>query len=117
MGRILGADIQFAQYLKTVTVELPEYECAVILRQLNCGQSLTLDPKNIVLYVAMMIVDENGNRVFTTDEDLANLANMSSLVFDRILTAANELNAASEKAMETTVKNSPPSLSEVSVSA
>jgi hypothetical protein len=105
MSKTLDASVNFAAYLRTEAVELPELDCVVILRQLNAGQSLSLEKHDLIPMLAMMIIDENGNRVFTTPAHLENLGNMSAQTFGRLIEVAARLNGATQEALETTVKN------------
>ena len=104
MNKILSRDLSLAAARKTITVEIPELECAVILRELSLAQLSKLD-NDTVHQLAMMIVDENGERLYTTDEDLANLAEMSAGVSTRLLVAAAKLNGISQTAVDESIKN------------
>ena len=120
MGNVIGADTKFAEYLKTTEVDLPEYDSKLTLRKLNAGYYVRLDkqdPLFLFRYVAAMIVDESGNRIFVTEENVLNLVDLLPTAFDRLLIAANELNGTSPAAMEAAVKNSEPSPNGEPVSA
>jgi hypothetical protein len=101
---IIGRELRLASARKTVTVDIPELECAVILKELSIAQLGNLD-NDTVKQLAMMIVDEQGNRIYTSEEDLANLAELSASVSTRLLVAAAKLNGISQSAVDESVKN------------
>ena len=107
----LNRDLKFLSKRKTVEVEIPELECKVILRELSfielrkIGQNGTTDNDDQTTLLAMMIVDQNGNRVYTTEEDLKNLAEMPFRIWLKLVQAANELNTQSAQAQEEILKN------------
>jgi sensor domain CHASE-containing protein len=58
-----------------------------------------------VKQLAMILVDPDGNLIYQTDEDLANLAEMPATVSTRIFKAFNTLSGISEDAKDEIVKN------------
>jgi hypothetical protein len=58
-----------------------------------------------IQYVALCCVDENGSRLFST-EDVAALGEKSSKAIQRVFEAASTLNGLSEAAISETEKNS-----------
>jgi hypothetical protein len=109
-GKYLDRQMNFEARRKTKTVDIPEWGCAVILRELSIAeaQQLLTDPamRDPARQLALSIVDENGQRLFTSDDDIANLARMSSTVAARLIEQATELNGFSAAAVEAAKKNS-----------
>lgn len=104
MSKILSRGVNLGAARKTMLVEVPELECTVILRELSISQISNID-KDITQQLALMIVDEQGQRVYTSAEDLANLAELSASVSTRLLTAAAKLNGISQAAVDESIKN------------
>lgn len=109
--------VDFAASRKTVDVDCPELGGSITLRQLSIAQLKLIDKDNLPGQLAQMIVDENGERVYTTPEDEENLAQMSSLLMTRLMTAAAKLNGISQAALDEAVKNLQASPSTDSASA
>lgn len=103
---ILGRSINFAAARKTVRVECPELEGTFILRALSIAQLKEVDTSDVAQQFALMIVDESGARVFTSEEDIQNLREMSAGLSTRLQEAAMELNGWSKQAVEEAKKNS-----------
>lgn len=116
-GKILGRDFNFAAKRGTVVVPCPELECSIILRELSLAQLKEVDKDDTAAQLALMIVDESGERVFKTAEDMANLNGMSASISTRLLKAAAKLNGVSVEAIEEAVKKSMASQSTASASA
>lgn len=91
---------------KTATVELPEAGCSVILRQISTAEWLELGPNDGIKQLAYSIVDEQGQRIFTTDDDLQALADLPSMIGKPLILAMIDLNGASKEAAEAISKNS-----------
>lgn len=104
MSKILSRGVNLGAARKTMLVEVPELDCTVILRELSISQISNID-KDITQQLALMIVDEQGQRVYTSPEDLANLAELSASVSTRLLTAAAKLNGISQAAVDESIKN------------
>lgn len=99
--------INFAAARKTVDVEAPEG--LIRLRALSVAQLQSLSGEeafNVAKQLAMAIVDpETGQRIYTTDEDLDNLKEMSVTTSKLLIDALNDLHGVSPAAVEATVKN------------
>lgn len=102
----LNRSIQFLKARKTREIPLPELGdgYAVIIRELSVSQMTEID-RNLVKQLAMMIIDAEGNQVYRTEEDLANLAEMPAWISTRIFEAANEMSGVSPAAREEILKN------------
>lgn len=105
MSKTIERGINFAAARKLVTVPVPELDCMIILRELSVSQLRAIDRDDVPGQLAQMIVDENGARIFTTPEDIANLAEMSATVSTRLILAAARLNGISQAAVDESVKN------------
>lgn len=66
--------------------------------------------------VAIAVVDEQGNRLFT-DADIAALGEKSAAALERVFDVARNLSGLSEKDVDELSKNSPADQSDVSTSA
>jgi hypothetical protein len=122
---ILGRDILSSRTLKTVTIEVPEWEGAVILRQLtgdevsevqeialkamDQGTQTVKDGKALMRFRATVVcfawVDEDGNQVMQRS-DIPALMKQSYTVLDHLADAAEELTGLNQKALEAAKKNS-----------
>lgn len=94
---------------KTTTVDVPELGVPVILQQLKYGDVRDLldgdnPARHLGTMLARMIVDENGNRLFS-DAESAELDELSSGSFQVLMNAANTLNGFSKAEISKTVKN------------
>jgi hypothetical protein len=115
--RFITRDFKFASARKTIEVDCrPELEATIRLRALAVGQMKQLQSDSTST-LALMIVDEEGRQLYTTEEDLQNLAEMPLSLANRLMEQAAELNGISKAAMETARKNSQASTSGASVSA
>jgi hypothetical protein len=103
-SRLIGRDFNFASNRKTIVVDCPELECSFRLRALSIGQARAMTNDSIK-QLALMIVDEDNQLIFTTDEDLENLAEMPASVANLLAEAAAKLNGVSKEAMEEARKN------------
>ncbi len=95
--------------LKTVTVEIPESEISVILRELSWASMMATEEGNTVLIdnrLALMIVDENGELVYQTPEEIATIKNLSATIYSRLIVEAGKLNEATADAIRSMAKNS-----------
>lgn len=115
MGKLLGReDILNAPDIETVTVKVPEWGGAVLVRGLTGeerdiyeqslirvrGKKRDVDMRNArARLVAMCVVDENGDRIFS-DEDVAALGKKSSAALDRVFDVAQRLSGLREEDME-----------------
>lgn len=104
MNKTLTRGVNLGAARKTVKVDAPELDCEIILRELSVAQITAID-KDVIKQLALMIVDETGQRIFTTDEDMANLAELSASVSTRLLMAAAKLNGIGQAAMDESIKN------------
>lgn len=113
----------------TETVKVPEWSGEVLIRTLSAAQrdrfeaSIQSEPgkkpdlKNFrARYVALCVVDEAGNRLFT-DNDVERLGEKSAKVIDRIYSAAQALNKMSDKDVEELVEDFDETPDESSTSA
>lgn len=115
MSKVLNASTDLLKLRKTVRVELPETDCTVILREMGYGQLMSLDTdedrRDVVKQLAMMIVNEDGDLIFTTPEDLKRLAELGRKAIVTLAEAAGTLNGSSKEASEELTKNLPPEAS------
>ena len=99
--------IDFASGRKTVTVEVPELDTSFRLRALSMGQMNSLktgDDDSGVKQLALSIVDESGLRIYTSDEDIPNLREMSLGVFKLLIGELNKLHGITKEDTEEAVK-------------
>lgn len=113
---ILGRGMNLAAKRKTVKVEVKELGCSVILRELSISQLNSIDT-DLTKQLAMTIVDENGTRVFTSEEDIKELSEMSASVATFLIKEAAKLNGATKEAIDNALKNLQAGPSTGSVSA
>lgn len=104
MGTLLNRDTRFASMRRTVQVEIADPSCTVILKELSVSQLATLD-NDIPKQLALMIVDEAGERIYTTEEDIRNLREMSAAMSTRLMVEAARLNGISQAALDESIKN------------
>lgn len=104
MSNTLGREAILAAKRKTVSVECPELGGAVVLKELSISQLQKLD-KDVTAQLAQMIVDETGNRLFTTAEEIIALGELSAGVTTRLIQAAARLNGVAQSAVDEAVKN------------
>jgi len=100
----LNRSMNLAQRRRTVTVEAPEWDVQIRLRELAAGQLRELD-QDVSKQLSLMIVDDAGTRIYQTDEDVAELREMPALLQQRLLEAAAKLNGLGSAATEETIKN------------
>lgn len=102
----------------TATVKVPEWKCSVTIRAFSAGDrdaiemqiaSARLENKPVenirAKIAALIIIDENGNRVFT-DAEIPVLAAKSAKALDRIFDAHLKLNKLTEDEADEYEKNS-----------
>lgn len=119
MSNTLGR-IDFAARRRTVRVEIPELEGSFVLRELSSDQLDGLkadDPRKTTSLLALSIVDDDLRRIYTSEEDVANLSEMSVGTRKALSEAMATLNGFSKEAVDEAIKNSVASLSAASVSA
>lgn len=118
--------------LKTVSVDVPEWGGEVMVRMMSgtdrdeweaslvtVAEDGTRKPNmtNLrVKLVALTLVGEDGQRMFSVDE-IGHLAGKSAAALNRVFEAAQKLNGLGANAEADAVKNSAPGLSEGSTSA
>ena len=112
----LNRSMSLAQKRRTVIIQAPEWDCQVILRELSAGQLRELD-QDISKQLSLMIIDDSGNRVYSSSEDIAELREMPAALQNRLLEAAAVLNGLSQAVTDQTIKNSAADPKLVSVSA
>jgi hypothetical protein len=105
MSRILGRGDKLASKRKTITVEIPELECSIILRELS-WKGIVSSEGDTNKRLAMMIVDENGEQVYQTDEEIDSLSDMGATAYARIAAEAGKLNKSTAEAVAELAKNS-----------
>lgn len=89
--------IDWASKRKTRTIEVPEG--SITLKALSVGQLSSIkdgDNDNVVKLLSMTIVDEGGQQIYTTEEDLKNLSEMSVSTMKILSDAATELNKSEQ---------------------
>ena len=109
-----------AQDLPTEVIDVPEWGGSVRVRtvtaqekdaweeslQTGKGRNIKLDLANVrAKLVALTVVDDDGNRLFT-DKDVLALGRKGAKAMSRVYDAASKLNGISEEDLETIVKNS-----------
>jgi hypothetical protein len=103
-----GHKIDFGARRRTILVEVPELGETFRLRALSVAQVETIREfggrDTAVHQLAMAIVDDQGQRLYTTDEDLANLREMAITVSQILVTALNSLHGITAEAQEGLVK-------------
>ena len=102
--KTLDRSMSLARARRIITVEAPEWDCVVRLRELSAGQLRDLDA-DVSKQLSLMIVNDEGERIYTTDEDIAELREMSAVLQNRLLTAAATLNGVSQAAVDEAIKN------------
>lgn len=101
---------------KTTDIEVPEWDGTVRLREMSAAQRDAFDASTVKIVgkkvipnlensraklLAMCIVDEEGNPMFTVDE----LSERNASVLDGLSEAARKLNKLDSGALEEEVKN------------
>lgn len=86
------------------TVDVPEWGGPVgikllTLAELDAIQQASKGKNNAAAIAVRIIVDAEGNRIFT-DDDAARLANKSMKAVTRVINAFNELNGFEDEAIE-----------------
>jgi len=123
MKLLTRQDIIAAQDIETETVEVPEWDGAVIVRMMSGSdrdrfeQSLTVVQANgrreanltnmRSKLVAMCAVDEQGNLLFGPDE-IEHLAAKSAAAIERVFIVAQRLNGLAPDDVGAAAKNSAP---------
>jgi hypothetical protein len=102
---ILGRGQKLASKRKTITVEIPELECSVILRELS-WKGVVDSEGDLSKRLALMIVDETGELVYQTPEEIESLADISAAAYARLIMEAGKLNKSTADAVEGMAKNS-----------
>ena len=102
--------MHFGSRRKTISVYIPELDTTLHLRAMSFNQARELrsmpgDPADPIKQLWFCLVDENGNRTHTTEDDLRDLAEMSVMVFDPLMKAINEIHGGTEAATEEILKN------------
>jgi hypothetical protein len=93
-------------FLKTMTVDIPELEQTVILKQLALSQHRVVQTGDPIQILAAMIVDAEGNRVYTGADGIRALDDMPLSVSNRLIKAAIDMMGLSKEAAELLEKNS-----------
>jgi hypothetical protein len=111
--RVFGRGMDLGAFTrKTVRVEIPETDCVVILRELSSSEVAGMEKnKDIPHQLALMIVDEQGQRIFQTEEEIQNLGeNMGFSTAILLMKEGAKLNGISKEALDDAIKNSAASL-------
>lgn len=121
-----AAELLAIDDLKKETVEIPEWKTSVIVRELSAGEkewidsntkkngktvSEVKDAKILAQICAFVVVDDNGDRVFS-DAQVPFLAKKSGAAIERILAVTGRLSTVSAAEIQELAKNSesgPPS--------
>lgn len=120
MGLLSKDQILEASDLQTITVSVPEWGGDVQIRSMTgadrdefessmvktdaAGNRVADMSNHKAKLVAMTLVDEDGNRMFTQD-DVTRLAMKSSAALTRVFESAQELNGIGVKADKAAEKN------------
>jgi len=111
--------INWAAKRKTKDIYIDEIEDTVKIRALSASQLDGLsdeDRSKTVTLMALSIVDKDLQRIYTTDEDMAELKEMSIAVRKQISDEIGLLNGFSKEAIDEAAKKSVASQSTDSVS-
>jgi DNA-binding ferritin-like protein len=87
--------IDFKSKRRTVSIDVEELGETITLQALSVTQLNSLNGEevhHIPKLLSLAIVDENKQRIYTTDEDILNLAEMSVSVMKQLSDAAAVLN-------------------------
>lgn len=114
-GHSLSRAFEWGSLRTIVTVEPPRLGHSVILRQLSVAQWAILGG-DIAQQLAFSIVDANGQRIYTSEEDIKNLAEMPADIGKFLVAEMVKLNGASQASVDAVLKNSEAILSTASVS-
>lgn len=106
--------------LKNEPVDVPEWGGSVLVRNMTGADRDAFESAMVSIdadgtrkpdmsnlrakLVAMTVVDDSGNRLFTLD-DVARLALKSAAALERVFSAAQRLNGLGEKEQATAAKN------------
>jgi hypothetical protein len=101
-------------YLKSLSgLEREQWEKETVLYQEYTDRTGTVKQKTVIKrdlfrakLLALVIVDEEGNRMFTSHEDLVGLSGKSAQVLERFFNRAMEMNGLNRKEVEELEKNS-----------
>ena len=118
MGTTLGR-LDFAAMEKFTTVEFPELGGSFRLRSLIVNDIKYMrdgDERDLAKQLAFAIVDDAGERIYTTDEDIENLRRMPLTIFQPLINALNALHGIGKAEVSEIVKNSEASQTIVSAS-
>lgn len=113
--KIFGRGMSPSVMSRTFTIDIPGTDYAVRVRELS-AEELDALPADIYAQLAALLVDDNGEHVFTDPADPA-LKQFSYGVMKHIITETTKLNGATPEAIEAALKNSAAGLSTASVSA
>jgi len=101
-------DVEIPEWNGTVRVrgltgaERDKFEASIVTRK---GNKAEFNPENMrAKLVAMCVVDENGNRIFT-DDDVKALGKKSASALDKIFQVAQKLSGLRPEDMEEMAKN------------
>jgi hypothetical protein len=97
--------VDFAALRKTISVDVPDLNVRVLLRELSIAQLRGIE-NDLTKQLALMIVNEAGDRVFKTKEDMEKLSELSAAAGTLLIKEAGKLNGVSKQAMDDALKNS-----------
>lgn len=112
--KVFGRGMSPAVMSRTFTIDIPGTDYSVKVRELSADELDAL-PADIYAQLAALIVDDNGERVFSDPADPI-LRQFSYGVMRHIVTETTKLNGVSPEAIEAALKNSAAGLSTASVS-
>lgn len=103
-----------ANDVRTKEVEVPEWGGSVIIKSMTAERHAKFEELSkgqdsnqaLAFYAASIIVDEEGEPLFDSAEDIRKLAGKSNVALIKILNAGIELNGITEKDLEENAKNS-----------
>lgn len=93
-----------AVYVRALTgAERDQFEASIVEQR---GRDMRMNMRNIrAKLVALTVVDEDGQRIFT-DDDVAALGGKSAAALDRLFAVAQRLSGLSKEDVEELAKNS-----------
>ncbi len=107
MSQTLGR-IDFAAARNIIKVEVPELGGSFNLRALSIAQMniVKQSDNDAAKHLALVIVDDQGQQMYQTAEEIANLSEMSYSAMKILVDAMNEQNGFNAAALEAAAKNS-----------
>lgn len=123
-GNLFRPGMNFASTRKTIKipVDIDGQIVTLIMKELSAGLADVLteegvEKQTLVEQLAQMIVDEQGQRLFNTSDEINQLNAMGFELLLRLHKAGRDLNGVSKEKVDDTIKNSEPGRNGVSASA